>query len=63
MGEESVVVRVGLWDVGCGCMAVGGFDEEGVGVCVCSSLGWGGIVDVGASQIVQLFSCSDAVSV
>ncbi len=41
MGEESVVVRVGLWDVGCGCMAVGGFDEEGVGVCVCSSLGWG----------------------
>lgn len=26
MGEESVVARVGLWDVGCGCMAVGGFD-------------------------------------
>ncbi len=34
MGEESVVARVSLWDVGCGCMAVGGFDEEGVGVCV-----------------------------
>ncbi len=29
---------------------------------MCSSLGWG-IVDVGVSQIVQLFSCSDAVSV
>lgn len=44
MGEESVVARVGLWDVGCGCMAVGGLGE-GVSMrksgCVYRSLGWG----------------------